>query len=244
MHMTAGLQDHWLGYEKNHDGTMATPTRNLGYGSINTWVDDFTVASGGADEGYGVRGHCAMLRTMFDRLRQAGITLKASKCHLLRRHLEVLGYIVTRDGIKPNPEKVQAIRDMPPMLSNQKAVYRFLGMINFNRRFIYKIGDTAAPLHALLKKELNGQPWPWTDRCQRAYDALRESLSEDCLQSHPDLTDPFAEFVLMTDASDIAAGAVLMQWQQAPPYEGQPALAHLEVEPTDSFIQVHHKRFG
>ena len=244
MHLMEGLQNHDLGYAKNSDGTTRVPPASLGHGSVNTWIDDFTIATGGADQGYGIKGHCEMLRTIFDRLRQANLTLKGSKCHLLRRSLEVLGYIITRDGIKPNPEKVKALRDMPKELNNQKAVYRFLGMINFNRRFIYKIGDKSAPLHALLKKTVSDKNWPWTPQCQQAYDELRNSLTENCLQSHPDLTDPLAEFVVMTDASDIAAGAVLMQWQRRLPFEDniEDETKPLQVESGDSFLQVHEKR--
>ena len=163
MHLTQGMHDCELGYATDDKGVVTEPPQSLGHGSVNTWVDDFTIATGGAAPGFGVQGHCRMLRMIFDRLAEAGVTLKAAKSHLLRAHLEVLGFIITRDGIKPNPEKVRAIRDLPNTLDNQKAVYRFLGMINFNRRFIYKIGDVAAPLHALLRKEVkDSQHWPWT----------------------------------------------------------------------------------
>ena len=63
-----------------------------------------------------------MLRRVFERLIAAGMTLKPSKSHLLRKELEVLGYIVTRDGIKANPEKVQALDQMPDHLQTKKQV--------------------------------------------------------------------------------------------------------------------------
>eukprot|EP00965_Chrysotila_dentata_P054179 1797990-Pleurochrysis_carterae.AAC.1 len=61
-----------------------------------------------------------MLRCVFERLIAAGMTLKPSKSHLLGEELEVLGYIVTRDGIKSNPEKVQALDQMPDCLQTKK----------------------------------------------------------------------------------------------------------------------------
>eukprot|EP00965_Chrysotila_dentata_P111578 3688954-Pleurochrysis_carterae.AAC.1 len=60
-----------------------------------------------------------MLRQVFERLISAGMTLKPSKSHLLRQELEVLGHIVTRDGNKANPEKVQALDQMPEHLQKK-----------------------------------------------------------------------------------------------------------------------------
>ena len=243
MHFTNGLYQRDLGVAQTDQGLTDWPARSLGYGSVNTWVDDFTLASGGAARNLGVKGHCALLHLVFQRLIQAGITLKPSKCHILRDHLEVLGYLITRDGIKPQPDKVAAIKDMPTMLTNQKAVYRFLGMINFNRRFIYRIGDKSAPLHALLRKEVTQLPvWPWTPACQQAYDSLRASLTDNCLQSHPDLHDPLAEYVIMTDASEVAAGAVLMQWQRDLQYNDQDRPDEPLADPHDSFRAQHAAR--
>eukprot|EP00965_Chrysotila_dentata_P189305 6173241-Pleurochrysis_carterae.AAC.2 len=105
---------------------------------------------------------------VFERLIAAGLTLKPSKCGLLRKDLKVLGYVVTRDGVKPNPEKVKAIARMAPKLSNQKEVLRFLGIINFNRRFIANLGEMAKPLYGLiLKKGVSADAWPWNQRCRR-----------------------------------------------------------------------------
>eukprot|EP00965_Chrysotila_dentata_P080772 2665407-Pleurochrysis_carterae.AAC.1 len=112
-----------------------------------------------------------MLRRVFERLIAAGMTPKPSKSHLLRKELEVLEYIVTRDGIKANPKKV----------------LRFLGVVNFNRRFIRRIGHLANPLYELLRKDVKESEWPWkpnatdeeTCRYKRAYEAVRESLRMD-----------------------------------------------------------------
>ena len=75
MHVLQGLQEVPLGYANRPDGT-ADPDRPLGLGTVNTWVDDITIASGEGAMGTGVEGHCAMLRLVFGRLREAGLTLK------------------------------------------------------------------------------------------------------------------------------------------------------------------------
>eukprot|EP00965_Chrysotila_dentata_P142151 4699894-Pleurochrysis_carterae.AAC.1 len=64
-----------------------------------------------------------MLQRVFERLIAAGMTLKPSKSHILRKELEVLGYIVTREGIRPNPEKVGALHKMPMILPDSWAVW-------------------------------------------------------------------------------------------------------------------------
>ena len=61
------------------------------------------------------------------------------------------------------------------------------------------------------KRVRKPEPFNWTESCQCAYDDLKEALTEEIMLSHPDLKDPNAHFVMMTDASRIAAGAVLMQ---------------------------------
>ena len=205
MHVLRGLQDVPLGYVKRPEDGRADPNRNLGTGSVNTWVDDITIATGGGTPGTGVLGHCEMLKIVFGRLVAAGFTLKPSKSHLLHRYLEVLGYRITPEGIKPHEAKVAALRNMPDRLSGPKEVLRFMGMINFNRRFIFMLSDVAAPLYALLKQD---DPRPWHERytpeCDTAYRTLKQALVENCMNSHPDLTDPSAEFVIMTDASGVA----------------------------------------
>ena len=102
LHVLRGLQNVPLGHAKRPDSNEADPDRPLGTGSVNTWVDDITIATGGGSMHTGVLGQCEMLKLVFGRLVAAGFTLKPSKSHLLHRDLEVLGYRVTAEGIKPH----------------------------------------------------------------------------------------------------------------------------------------------
>eukprot|EP00959_Pyramimonas_sp_CCMP1952_P395127 8278781-Pyramimonas_sp.AAC.1 len=84
-----GLQDHDLGFVNREGEEKINVDRDcLGVGSINSWLNDLTIATGGASKGLGVQGHCEMLRRVFERLIAAGMTLKPSKSHLLRKELE------------------------------------------------------------------------------------------------------------------------------------------------------------
>jgi len=225
-----------------HQSDPSEPPRSLGEGTVFSWLDDITVATGSAAFGLGVRGHCRLLDRVFKRLIAAGMTLKGSKAHLLRQDLEVLGFIVTPDGTHPNPEKVTAISRMPSVIANQKELLRFLGCINFQRRFICRLGHIAAPLYEMLRKEAVLK-WDWTPRHTAAVNELKAALSNHTLLSHPDLRDPRASMVIMTDASDVAAGAVLMQWQKTPAYPGEPPDLDLPEGATqDDFLRQHRLR--
>eukprot|EP00965_Chrysotila_dentata_P017396 578002-Pleurochrysis_carterae.AAC.3 len=84
-----GLQDHDLGFINREGGEKIDVNRDhLGVGSSNTWLDYLTIATGGASKDLGVHGHCEMLRRVFERLIAAGMTLKPSKSHLLRKELD------------------------------------------------------------------------------------------------------------------------------------------------------------
>eukprot|EP00965_Chrysotila_dentata_P200904 6180250-Pleurochrysis_carterae.AAC.2 len=87
-----GLQDHDLKFINRGGEERIDVNRDcLGVGSLNSWLDGLTIAMGGAIKDLGVQGHCEMLRRVFKlRLIKAGMTLKPSKSHLLRKELEVL----------------------------------------------------------------------------------------------------------------------------------------------------------
>lgn len=93
------------------------------------YVDDLCIASDNIVQ------HKEHLRTVFGRLRQNGLTINTGKCQIGLPKVEFLGHLITPEGIKPKPDKVKAILDFPrPKVAKQ--LERFLGSINFYRRFI------------------------------------------------------------------------------------------------------------
>ena len=144
------------------------------------------------------------LKEVFSRLDAANLKLKASKCHIGMRSINYLGFIVSREGIKADNEKVEAIRTMEAP-RNVREVRRFLGMASYYRNFIYGFGQIAAPLSGLTGKN---QRFHWNSGCQEAFIKLKNLLCEAPVLAHPDFKKPFAIF---TDASDIGVGAVLTQ---------------------------------
>ncbi|CAH8469470.1 unnamed protein product [Heterobilharzia americana] len=109
---------------------------------VSAYIDDLIVASTSETE------HLQHLRTLFERLREYGITINPQKCEFGKESLQFLGHIVNAKGVKPVPQEVDAIREYPVPDSFRK-LRRFLGLINFYRRFIPKCAEVAQPLTSL-----------------------------------------------------------------------------------------------
>ncbi|ROT69037.1 hypothetical protein C7M84_012804 [Penaeus vannamei] len=82
---------------------------------------------------------------------------------------------------------------------------RFLGMVGFYRRYCPNLAEVAAPLTRLTSRKVS---FNWTPECQRSFEQLKQFLSSDPVLAAPDFQKPF---ILHTDASDLATGAVLLQ---------------------------------
>lgn len=125
-----------------------------------------------------------------------------------REEVEFLGYSITGEGTRPLPARVQVIRDYQ-MPKTARDLRRYLGMLNFYRRFLPGAAETLAPLNDLLRNNMKGKaPITWTPQAERAFEASREKLAQATLLAHP-RSD--AELALFTDASDHSVGAALQQ---------------------------------
>ena len=160
-------------------------------------------------------GFVDLFEKVLMRLATASMQLKASKCHLLHPKLEVLGYYVTPDGIEMQTDKLTDLenRDAAGVMTAPASVDEirtFLGTVQFYRRFVPRIALLAAPMTEKLKK--NADLSDWTS-VQQSFEAVMLFLQSSAIVSAPDLADPLAEYVICTDACDVAAGGVLLQWQ-------------------------------
>ncbi len=144
------------------------------------------------------------LRTVFQRLRLAGLKLNPSKCHLFQRSVRYLGHIVSGTGIAADPEKTDSVSKWPEP-KNKTEVRSFLGLCTYYRKFVPHFADIARPLHQLTEKN---NSFVWTEECQRSFDKLKQVLTSTPILAYPNLE---GEFRLDTDASGCAIGAVLSQ---------------------------------
>ena len=178
-------------------------------GGVHSWIDDIIFHTDTLE------GFMDAFERILRRLCYCGLTLKASKCELLRNQIEVLGYLATPDGLKMNPKKVtDFLKRWKVYPSSRTEILSYLGGVNFYRRFIPRIALLSKPLTDALKKKA-GHVDP--EGIRTAVDAINRFLVSGEVLAAPDYSDPNAEFVMCTDACDIAVGAVLMQWQWTRP---------------------------
>ena len=150
--------------------------------------------------------HLGNLREVFIRLSRAGLRLKPSKCKLVRRKVEFLGYMVSGEGISADPDKIRAITEYPTP-TDLRGVRAFLGLLSYYRRFIPQFSTIAQPMYALTHKDT---PFVWSTDCQAAFDCLRSHLTQAPVLAYPQFGK---DFLLETDASGVGLGAVLSQVQ-------------------------------
>ena len=164
------------------------------------FLDDIIVISSTFDQ------HLERLKAVFDRLKSANLKLKPSKCRLFQYKVKFLGSVVSEKGIEPDPDKLVAISE-GPIPRNLTEVRAFVGLASYYRRHVEGFSDLAKPLSELTKKN---QPFVWGPEQQEAFEILKNRL-----MNYPVLAPPLPEgrFIIDTDASDFAMGAVLQQEQ-------------------------------
>jgi len=96
-------------------------------------------------------GHWRNLRSVLSAIKRSGMTLRVDKCELGKQEIKFLGHIISREGIKPDPEKIKAITEMSPPTTRKEA-HRFIGMVNYLAEFSREIADLLAPINAITGK--------------------------------------------------------------------------------------------
>lgn len=167
------------------------------------YLDDILVASKHPEE------HQNHLRLVFNKLREYGVIINPSKCHFGKQEVTFLGFIVDKDGVRPPPERVKALAEfkLPERVCDLR---RFLGMVNFFRRFLPKAADHQHPLNKFIKGNRKNDRTiiEWTDESKNAFEKCKSSLCEATLLVFPKHNAPLA---LTVDASGTAVGAILQQ---------------------------------
>jgi hypothetical protein len=148
--------------------------------------------------------HLVDLENVFKRIRQANLKLKPQKCAWAKPEVKFLGHVVSNKGIKPDPENTEKVQSFPTP-KTVKHIQQFLGLASYYRRFIKDFAKIAEPLHKLLKKS---EKFRWTEKCQEAFEVLKEKLTSPPIMTFPRFDKPF---LLQTDASGHSLGAVLGQ---------------------------------
>ncbi len=170
----------------------------LNWKSCMAYLDDVIVFSKTFQQ------HLSDLREIFDRLREQNLKLSPTKCKFFRQEVTFLGHVVDKNGIRPDPDKTKAVANYPQPV-NVSELRSFLGLVSYYRNFIENFAKIAQPLVNLLKKD---KPFVWAKEQEEAFMQLRKLLCEAPVLAYPDFSK---EFILQTDASGYALGAVLSQ---------------------------------
>ncbi|KAL5494037.1 hypothetical protein EMCRGX_G015306 [Ephydatia muelleri] len=166
------------------------------------YIDDIIVFSASFPE------HLERLTNVFLKLQDAGLKLKSEKCKFVQKAVKYLGHVVSAEGICPDPAKTEVVVSYP-VPTSAKEIKQFMGLCNYYRRFVKDYSKIAAPLFKLLSKE-NAKFFAWNSASQNAFEELKSRLVSPPILAYPDFKQPF---LLHTDASDAAIGAVLSQVQ-------------------------------
>ena len=110
------------------------------------------------------------MRQLFQRLREADLKLNREKCNFFKSHIQYLGHLISGEGIKPLPEKLGNIKEMPPP-TTPKEVKQFLGLIGYCRNFIPRFANVARPLTNLTRLD---QLFEWSYKCQASLNYLKK----------------------------------------------------------------------
>lgn len=165
---------------------------------VMVYIDDLVIFSQNRED------HARDVGLVLEKLRQAGLKVKPSKCEFAKEEISLLGYKVGQHGIRADPEKVRAIEELDTP-STVTQVRSFLGMANYYRQCIPNFAKVAAPLVALTKKHVR---FTWGEEEARAFGRLKELLTSSHVMAAPRLGQPYR---LYTDACNYAVGGILVQ---------------------------------
>lgn len=162
------------------------------------YMDDIIIFSTSLQE------HLINLSKIMETLRKYNLKVQIDKCDFLQKEVAFLGHVITPEGVRPNPDKIKVIQEWP-LPKNEKELKGFLGVIGYYRKFIKDFAKIAKPLTQQLRK---GETISHTPEFVSAFNRCKNILTSSHVLQYPDLSK---RFILTTDASNYALGAVLSQ---------------------------------
>lgn len=195
LRMPMGLKNSPSTFQRVMDHVL----RDLQNSICLVYLDDIIVFSTSLQE------HIGNLEKVFKRLRDSNFKIQMDKSEFLKLETAYLGHIISRDGIKPNPDKITAIKKFPlPRTSTE--IKRFLGLLGYYRKFIPDFAKITKPMTQCLKKgsKINCNDTNYIN----CFEKCKTLLTNDPILQYPDFSK---DFLLTTDASNLAIGAILSQ---------------------------------
>ena len=161
---------------------------------VVVYLDDIVIYSRTLEE------HVNHLSLVLSQLRKYTLYVKMEKCEFAQQEIKLLGHLVSKNQVRMDPKKLQAIVDWKER-RHVKDLRSFLGLANYYRKFIVGYSKRATTLKDLLKKDTK---WVWSERCDEAFQNLKNAIASEPILKLPDFELPFEVHI---DASNKAIGA-------------------------------------
>lgn len=175
---------------------------------VIVYIDDILILGNSFEE------HMRLVDRVLALFRKYGLKIKLAKCSWAQTEVKFLGHMVGRSGLKKHPDYIQKIKDFKPPTTVYE-LRKFLGFVNFQRKFIPKCSVIAKPLSCLTggRKSQGKKKIPWTEEMNDAFEKLKEVLQQEIMLAYPDYSPNAKPLELYVDASGEGAGACLCQEQ-------------------------------
>ena len=196
-----GLRNSGIQFQKSMQQILA----QLSSHNIIIYIDDILIMTTTYEE------HIKLVQKVLLMLSKHNIKIKVKKCKFFQQSVSFLGHVMSSNGITKSPEFIQKVKDFPRP-NTIKELKGFLGLANFQRKFVNHFAETAKPLTDLtgLNKRTK---IIWTESRQKAFEEIKLKLEEEVVLTYPDYDTQAEKLQLFVDASDTGAGACLQQKQ-------------------------------
>ena len=148
--------------------------------------------------------HDENLHKLMEVAREYGVVFNIEKCEIKVPTIKFFGCLYDKEGIHPDPEKIQALQSLPAP-QNCNEVQQFLGLAQYMAPFIPKLADNTETLRALTRKDTE---WQWTPSHQASFESVKASISSECILT---FFNPKKKTTIQVDASQKGLGAALIQ---------------------------------
>ena len=176
-------------------------------------TDDILITGQGESKEEALKDHDRNLVALLDRAREVNLKLNPKKLKLRLSEVPFIGHLLTSTGVKPDPEKVRAVQEMPvpdgrTSAEKVKAVQRFLGFVNYLVKFVPHLADECEPLRRLTDKDAD---WVWEKHHQDAFNRVKQLVADYPVLCYYDVNLPVTS---QCDSSETGLGAALHQGGQ------------------------------
>ena len=186
--------------------TMQYILSGFPWSKVIVYIDDILILGDSFDE------HLELCRKVLNSLTQYGVKLNLTKCRWFCEEVEFLGHVVNRQGLRKQKTYVESVVNFPqPKTKTQ--LREFLGLVNFQRKFIPNCSSVMQPLSQATGGKDKKTPVKWTPEMDVAFNNLKTAMSEEVTLAFPDYTDSAEPLSIYTDASGSDIGSCLTQVQ-------------------------------